>query len=97
MSHLITMERAGERLAVHPNGVSEHQRLGWTVVPEPTPVPATAKLSLDHDGDGAAGGSLPSTERGLDELRAEAEALGVKADRRWGEARIRDEIAKAKG
>jgi hypothetical protein len=29
----------------------------------------------------------------LDELRAEAEALGVKVDGRWGEQRLRDEIA----
>lgn len=53
--------------------------------------------SFDHDADGKPGGSLPADERGLDDLRDEAEALGIKADKRWGEARLRDEIAKAKG
>lgn len=53
--------------------------------------------SFDHDGDGKPGGSLPAAERGLDDLQAEAEALGVKVDKRWGEARLRDEIAKVKG
>lgn len=31
----------------------------------------------------------------LDDLRAEAEAAGIKVDRRWGEARLRQEIAAA--
>lgn len=33
----------------------------------------------------------------MDALRAEAEALGVKVDGRWKEAKLRDEIAKVKG
>jgi hypothetical protein len=33
----------------------------------------------------------------LDELRREAERLGVEVDRRWGVVRLRHEIAKAKG
>jgi len=32
----------------------------------------------------------------LDTLRAEAEAAGVRVDRRWGEARLREEIASAR-
>lgn len=32
----------------------------------------------------------------LEELRREALAAGVKVDARWGEKRLRDEIAKAK-
>ncbi len=35
-------------------------------------------------------------DRELDELRAEAELLGVGVDRRWGVDRLRDEIAAAK-
>lgn len=35
-------------------------------------------------------------DRELDELRAEAEALGVAVDGRWGVDRLRDEIAAAK-
>lgn len=31
----------------------------------------------------------------LDDLRAAAEARGVKVDKRWGEERLHDEIAKA--
>ncbi|MAK86387.1 MAG: hypothetical protein CMK96_05500 [Pseudomonas sp.] len=31
----------------------------------------------------------------LDDLRAEAEAKGVKVDKRWGEERLREEIANA--
>jgi hypothetical protein len=30
-------------------------------------------------------------------LRAEAEALGIKVDKRWGDDRLREEIDKAKG
>lgn len=33
-----------------------------------------------------------ATEADLDALRAQAEALGVKVDRRWGEQRLREEI-----
>ncbi len=33
---------------------------------------------------------------GLDDLRAEAESLGVKVDKRWKEERIQQEIDKAK-
>jgi hypothetical protein len=40
-------------------------------------------------------GSIPAAVRGLDELRAEAEALGIKVDRRWGDKRLLAEIAKA--
>lgn len=32
----------------------------------------------------------------LDDLRAEAEELGVKVDRRWGAERLREEIAAAR-
>ena len=47
---------------------------------------------LDHDDNGKAGGSLPASERGLDELRTEAESLGVKVDQRWGAPRLQQEI-----
>jgi hypothetical protein len=50
---------------------------------------------FDHDRNGAAGGSLPTAERGLDALRSEARGLGISVDNRWGEKRLRDEIAKA--
>lgn len=50
---------------------------------------------LDHDQNGAPGGALPATERGLDALREQASELGVHVDNRWGERRLRDEIAKA--
>lgn len=59
-------------------------------------VPVTVG-SLDHDGDGKPGGSLDSEHDGLNGLRAEAERLGVKVDKRWGEKRLNDEIAKAHG
>jgi hypothetical protein len=55
---------------------------------------APARHPLDLDGDGAPGGSLPEEERGLEALQAEAEALGIAVDRRWGEKRLRAEIAK---
>jgi hypothetical protein len=35
----------------------------------------------------------PPADDGLDALRAEAEAAGVRVDKRWGEARLRAEIA----
>lgn len=36
----------------------------------------------------------PSDEPTLDDLRAQAEALGIEADRRWGAKRLKDEIAR---
>lgn len=51
---------------------------------------------LDHDNNGEPGGSLPDEERGLEELKAEAEKLGVEVDGRWGEKRLEKEIEKAK-
>lgn len=33
----------------------------------------------------------------LDDLRTQAETLGIKVDRRWGEQRLRDEIAAKEG
>lgn len=39
----------------------------------------------------------PASEVALDDLRAQADALGIKVDRRWGEQRLRDEIAAAQG
>lgn len=51
------------------------------------------KLQLDHDASGKAGGSLPAKVRGLDELRAEVEAKGGVADKRWGQKRLLAEIA----
>lgn len=52
---------------------------------------------LDHDGDGGSGGSLPAAERGedIDKLRADAEALNITVDRRWGWKRLQAEIDKA--
>jgi hypothetical protein len=55
-----------------------------------------ARYPLDHDGDGRPGGSLPAKNRGLDELKVEAQSLGVKVDKRWGEARLLAEIEKAR-
>lgn len=50
---------------------------------------------LDHDGDGEKGGSLPAEKRDVAGLQAEAEALGVAVDKRWGEKRLLAEIKKA--
>lgn len=59
--------------------------------------PARAEPSvphpLDHDANGRAGGSLPASERGLDELRAQyAELFGTEPDKRLGEKRLQDAI-----
>ena len=53
---------------------------------------ATELHPLDHDRDGRPGGSLPAGERGLEDLRAQAAARGIKVDRRWGERRLRAEL-----
>lgn len=47
---------------------------------------------LDHDANGRAGGSLPAVSRGRDELRAELEAKGGIADKRWGAKRLLAEL-----
>lgn len=38
---------------------------------------------------------VPESDDDLDALRAEAEAAGVRIDRRWGEAKLREKIAAA--
>lgn len=61
-----------------------------------TQVRKTARL--DYDVPVAPLPSPPApqpTDDGLDALRAEAEAVGVRVDKRWGEARLRQEIASA--
>lgn len=72
------------------------------IAPPPAGVLAQIQQSaainpLDHDGDGSPGGSLPAAERGedIDKLRADAEALGIAIDRRWGARRLQAEIDKA--
>jgi hypothetical protein len=73
---------------------------GWDLGGEParaaTAAPKPAFAKFDRNGDGVPGGSLPASERGLDELKSEAESLGITIDRRWGEKRLRAEIAAAK-
>jgi hypothetical protein len=95
----IRMSKDGETLDVHPTTVASHVDAGWSVAPEkPDAAEASEDASphpLDHDGDGKPGGSLPSDQRGLHELRAEARALGISVDRRWSEARIKRAIAEA--
>ncbi|MEX2126970.1 MAG: hypothetical protein WD871_01835 [Xanthobacteraceae bacterium] len=49
--------------------------------------------AFDHDGDGKPGGKLPFDNRGLDDLKAEAVRLGITVDKRWGDERLRQEIA----
>jgi len=64
-----------------------------------------ASTSIVHDEDQEAEArangfaSLGEGEPGadLDALRAEAEKLGVKVDKRWKAERLAEEIAKAKG
>jgi hypothetical protein len=66
--------------------------------PEPSALPGGPPLAGALDADlkfGTFTGSVPAAVRGLDELRAEAEALGIKVDRRWGDKRLLAEIAKA--
>jgi hypothetical protein len=51
---------------------------------------------FDRNDDGRSGGSRPFAERGLDDLKAEARALGIKIDRRWERTRFEAEIMQAK-
>lgn len=70
-------------------------------LPPEAPAPAPPAHALDHDGDGKPGGSLPSSERGFDDLWAEAESLGLDVDRRRTGERARTkliaQIEKARG
>lgn len=49
---------------------------------------------LDAATDGDAGGQDGDGEPDLDDLRAQAETLGVRVDKRWGAERLQQEIAK---
>lgn len=54
MSHLVEMEKGGERLAVHPNVLAAHEQLGWSVAKdrpkEQEAAPATVgKIELGTD------------------------------------------------
>lgn len=72
------------------------------VIYEPHPVTPERKAELKKAGyrivdiKFAPPGSASHPVESCD-LRARAEALGIKIDKRWGEGRLRDEIAKAKG
>lgn len=60
--------------------------------------PPDQRNPFDHNDSGTPGGSLPAAERDVcDELRAEYFTVtGNQAYRRWGEPRLRAEIAKAR-
>lgn len=72
----------------------------WAGAPEWSESAAVAPLGVPNNkGDPAEWYAVydesgPVADR-LDVLRAEAEAAGVRVDRRWGEARLRQEIASA--
>jgi hypothetical protein len=86
-----------------------HPHLGWvpfTASPDDVEphgrkihallLPQVRLHPLDRDGDGFPGGSLPASERGLDDLWEQYEALtGQPADRRWGEATLLRKIEEA--
>ena len=54
---------------------------------------AEGKAAAEEVGEQPAEDVEPAEEVDLDDLRAQAEGLGVKVDGRWGEQRLRDEIA----
>jgi hypothetical protein len=56
---------------------------------------AVDRLSRGRKGAAYAADRIPQPDP-LDVLRVEAEAAGVKVDRRWGEARLREELAAAR-
>jgi len=64
---------------------SPAERPGLASMP-PTPGPPVEPIAEPDEGHRAE----------LDALRAEAEAAGVRVDRRWGEARLQQEIASAR-
>ena len=61
--------------------------------PEPAPADQGSCCENGDFGDGHE--CLKQDGAVVDALRAEAEAAGVRVDRRWGEARLRQEIAAA--
>lgn len=66
---------------------------GWhTTTPE---AKAAHEATLAAESAATADTSAPDPEQPVD-LKAQAEALGLKVDRRWGPARLADEIAKAR-
>lgn len=67
----------------------------WVSISE---APASKADPLDHDGDGKKGGAKPDDGDDVADLRAAyTELTGDEPDKRWGEKRLRDEIAKAQG
>ncbi len=67
-------------------------------IPAPPPDLLACVTSLfDHDRDGHEGGSLPADQRGLEVLRAQAAALGIRVDMRWGQRKLEAVIAEARG
>lgn len=78
---------------VDPKMLPYFQRCGFLVVEAAKKTPN--KPQLDHDGDGHPGGSLPASERDVDDIRAQYEELfGESPDRRWGAHRLQSEIDK---
>jgi len=89
-----------DRLAPHcMERVDEPEALQDEPIASPVDPPAGESEQphpLDHDNDGEPGGSVSHAERGLSDLVAEAESLGIKVDKRWGAKRLQKEIDKAK-
>ena len=82
---------------VSPERKAELRAAGFQIVdalfmPEGWANPEMPSNPFDKDGDGEFGGSLPADKRGLDDLRAEAESLGIAVDKRWGEKRLMEAI-----
>ena len=62
-------------------------------------VPAADDAAVTVGGTLINEGTMPSVESepSIDDLRAQAAALGLKVDGRWSRERLADEIAKAQG
>jgi hypothetical protein len=57
---------------------------------------AKVEQKFVSDSDDSIAGAA-TTEESIDRLRMEATQLGIDVDRRWGVARLQDEIAQASG
>jgi len=75
-------------------GAAEQERLASERQPEEVEQETTTTV-VGEDVVEAVEGSTGDSDDDLDQLRAEAEAAGVKVDKRWGADRLRTEIEKA--
>lgn len=99
MSNLVFVEKDGKRIGVHPNGLEEHRKLGWSVSADQS-VPQldlAATEAAKSDSDTGESGSATLTREAIAEMDKAAltkalEEHGADVDGRFGVEKLRETL-----